>query len=192
MQLNMNVCSDPTILSFQGLLLEEFLLEHNLRQEFNIPEKFSELASLFSERSATVLSILMASKVGVPIPPDVIKEIIDWVTAQRHTTLIARSIADIMATVRSPQDKYNSCCRSAICYALTGSYNFAFGALKIAASVNDLWARHHHIYGLIHGIQNRNEEAKSELEMAYNYEPYSETKARIGQALKLLNVVSAQ
>lgn len=47
--------------------------------------------------------------------------------------------------------------------------------------------RHHHIYGLIHGIENRRTQALYELEMAYAHEPFPETKARIVYALQILN-----
>uniref|UniRef100_A0A0C1NMF9 Uncharacterized protein n=1 Tax=Tolypothrix bouteillei VB521301 TaxID=1479485 RepID=A0A0C1NMF9_9CYAN len=183
--------SDPTNLLFQSLLLEEFFLESNLRQEFGVPEKLAELASRFSKPTAKILHLLIVSKANLPIPPDAIAEVIDWLTSQRHTTLIFRSIADVLATTRSAQDKYNSCCRSAICYAVVGSYDFAFGALRISASVNDSWARHHHIYGLIHAIENRKARAQCELEMAYACEPYSETKVRIARALELLSHITA-
>ncbi|MFB2881824.1 hypothetical protein [Floridanema aerugineum] len=186
MQSGINLQSNIANTSFQGLLLEEFILEPNLRREFGIPEKFSELALHFSDQAATILHLLIVNHVGLPIPSDVIKEVINWLIAKRHTTLIFRSISDIIATVRSEQDKYNSCCRSAICHGVVGSDDFAFGALRIAASVNNTWARHHHIYGVIHGIKNCNLQAQYELEMAYNNEPYSETKARIQLALEIL------
>ncbi|MBW4451095.1 MAG: hypothetical protein KME38_30875 [Spirirestis rafaelensis WJT71-NPBG6] len=187
MQLSTNVQSDITKLSFQSLLLEEFLLEPNLRREFGVSEKLAELALRFSDQAAKILHLLIVSKASLPIPPDVIKEVVGWLASQRHTTLIFRSIADVLATARSAQDKYNSCCRSAICHAVVGSYDFAFGALRISASVNDSWARHHHIYGLIHGIENRKAQAQYEFEIAYAYEPYSETKVRIAQALFALS-----
>lgn len=140
MQLNTNTQPETSSLSFQGLLLEELLLEPNLRQEFNVPEKLANLAQRFSKKAASILHGLIVSKTYLPIPSEVIKEVVDFLFTQRHTNLVFRSISDGIGTVRSPQDKYNSCCRSAICHAVVGSYDFAFGALRIAASVNDCWA----------------------------------------------------
>ena len=56
------------------------------------------------------------------------------ITGGRFTALPVRSIADILATFKSPDDNYRSCCRSALRYAVTGSREWAFGALRVAAS----------------------------------------------------------
>ncbi|MBA2664334.1 MAG: hypothetical protein H0U74_18735 [Bradymonadaceae bacterium] len=57
--------------------------------------------------------------------------------------------------------------------------------LRGAASVNGKWARHHHIYGLIHGVNEKYEKARFELNMAAKYEPFEDARRRIGQAREL-------
>lgn len=88
-------------------------------------------------------------------------------------------------TLRSPDDIYRSACRSALCYAVTGSREWAFGSLRVAASKLEDGARHHHIYGLIHGSSGANGAAWFELEKARSAEPHTAVRTRIEEALTL-------
>lgn len=56
----------------------------------------------------------------------------------------------------------------------------------VAASKNDSWARHHHLYGLIHGAMGRDDRAAWELERAAGAESHDAAKARIFEALALV------
>ncbi|HEY9696131.1 MAG TPA: hypothetical protein V6D10_02635 [Trichocoleus sp.] len=176
---------------FQALLLAEFLVEPRLRDEFGISGTMSELAAQFSEPVAKAICAVVSSQTGLVLPPDAMEAVLKVVSAQQQMTLLSRSVADVLATIRSPHDKYNSCCRSAICHAIVGAYDNASGALYHASRVNDSWARHHHLYGLLHGARNRQEKARYELEQAYAQEPWKESKVRIAQALALLKNPSA-
>jgi hypothetical protein len=106
------------------------------------------------------------------------------ITGERFTALPVRSASDILAAFRSPDDNYRSCCRSTLCYAVTGSREWAFGALRVAASKRDDWARHH-LYGLIHGVSGDYNKALPELERARASEPMADVWARIGEAVEL-------
>jgi hypothetical protein len=62
--------------------------------------------------------------------------------------------------------------------------------LESAHQALDERARHHHIYGLIHSVCDRQSEARRELQTALNAEGDTETKARIQQALDILDRAS--
>jgi hypothetical protein len=55
----------------------------------------------------------------------------------------------------------------------------------VAASKHDDWARHHHIYGLIHGAFGDYDKALPELERAGAAEPMEDVRARIGEVIDL-------
>jgi hypothetical protein len=93
--------------------------------------------------------------------------------------------SDILAAFRSADDNYRSCCHSALCYAVTGSREWAFGALRVAASKHDDWARHHPIYGLIHGVHGDYDKALPELERARAAEPIEDVGGSIGEAVEI-------
>ena len=100
--------------------------------------------------------------------------------------LVTCAWSDIIATFKGKQDKYESTCRSALCHAISGSNEHAFGALRVAATVNDNYARHHHIYGLIHSAAGNWERARFELHRALRAEHYPETRDRIAQTLSVV------
>ena len=102
------------------------------------------------------------------------------------TRWAGRTFADLLATFKGEQYKYESTCRSALCHAVGGNMSHAFGALRIAASVNDNFARHHHIYGLIHAAEGRFDQARQELQQAKLNEPNEDTRQRIEFALSAL------
>jgi hypothetical protein len=107
------------------------------------------------------------------------------ITGERFAALPGRSGSDVRAAFRSPDDNSRSCCRSALCYAATGSRERAFGALRVAASKRDDWARHHHLFGLTHGVSGDYDEALPELERARAAEPMEDVRVRIGEAVEL-------
>jgi hypothetical protein len=179
---------DDSATIFAGLIFKELLLEPNLLNEFGIPGAITEFTKAFSQPISTLLASFVKGKTGLPIPPRALQEMIEWLGKNKNTMIAARATADIIATVKSPYEKYNSCCRSAICHASISSYDNAFGALRVAASVNNDWSRHHHIYGLIHGAKNSLKEAEYELQCAFSVEPFFEARCRIEHALSLLNL----
>jgi hypothetical protein len=119
------------------------------------------------------------------VPARAVEVAIRAITGERFTALPGRSASDILAAFRSPDDNYRSCCRSALCNAVTGSREWAFGALRVAASKHDYWARHHHLYGLTHGVSGDYNKALPELERARASEPMGDVRVRIGEAVEL-------
>jgi hypothetical protein len=81
---------------------------------------------------------------------------------------------------------YDQCIRAALCYGVAGMEAHVFSALRAASSKRDDWARHHFLYGLMHALGNNRERALWELEMALEREPYEDGRARIREAIEML------
>jgi hypothetical protein len=165
--------------AFKAMLLREFFLEPRLAKEFQA----ARFLSWASGKLAWPLSKVIAVKLG--ISPKPVEVAVRAITGERLMALPVRSLADVLAAFKSPDDNYRSACRSALCYAVTGSREWAFGALRVAASKHDDWARHHHLYGLIHGAFGDYDKALPELERARAAEPLDDVRARIGEAGEL-------
>jgi hypothetical protein len=129
--------------AFKAMILREFFLEPRLAEEFQA----ARVLSWAGDKLAWPLSKVVATKFGIPAKP--VELAVRAITGERFTALPVRSASDILAWFKSPDDNYRSCCRSALCYAVTGSREWAFGALRVAASKHDDWARHRHLYGMI-------------------------------------------
>ena len=168
--------------SFDELLLHEFLLEPELVDEFGIAEAMRKRVG----SDGATLTMLSGNMVfGEPISAVVLTVVQKQVSKLHNTATITRSVADILATLKSESDKYHSCCRSAICYGVVGKPSRAIKPLLVAASVNDNWARHHHNFGLIQGLENNLEEAQFELHLALEREPYEDARMRIQEAQRI-------
>ena len=172
--------------AFQGLLLREFLLEDELQDEFNYAEIVSWLGELLKEPASVAIEHFLSGGILGLVNAGLTKHAIVRVVKIKYTTLLVRAGADLLAFMKSEEDNYKSCCRSALCHAIQGSWEWSFGALSVAASKNDSWPRHHHIYGLIHGAKGDLEGAMSELNRALATEPFPETKQRISEAVELI------
>jgi len=170
---------------FQGLILREFLLEDGLRDEFNYAEVASWLGELASEPVAVAVEHFLSGGILAFVNAGLTQQAIVHLVKIKNTTLLLRAAADFLAFMKSADDNYKSCCRSALCHAVQGSWEWAFGALRAAAHKNDAWARHHHIYGLIHGAKGDFATALPELERAEAEEPYPDPRRRIAEAIDL-------
>ncbi|MBD2772683.1 hypothetical protein [Iningainema tapete] len=177
------ICSTDV---FKSMILQEFLLEDRLRSEYNYAEVASWLGNLVKVPASVAVEQFLASGVLVFVNAGLTQKAIAELVKVKNTTLVIRAVADVLASCKSDEDNYKSCCRSALCHAIQGSYDWAFGALRVAASKNDNWARHHHLYGLIHGAKGDNERALFELEKALAAEPYAEPRKRIEQARQVV------
>jgi len=165
--------------AFKAMTLREFFLEPRLADEFQAARFLSWLGG----KLAWPLSKVVEAKLCVPAKA--VEIAVRAITGERFTALPVRSASDILAAFKSADDNYRSCCRSALCYAVTGSREWAFGALRVAASKHDDWARHHHIYGLIHGDFSDFGKALLELERARVTEPHEDVRVRISEAVEL-------
>lgn len=164
---------------FRAMILREFYLEPRLPDEF----KAATFLHWFGRTVSKPAAYLVAAKFG--IPPTLVEQPVRFACGLQNTTLMARAFSDWLASLASPRNNYESCCRSALCYAITNSYEWAFGALRNAATRNDGWARHHHIYGLLHGERGDFERAVFELAKALDAESYADTRGRIEEAAQL-------
>jgi hypothetical protein len=167
--------------SFQALLLQELMTEAGLVGELGVEEQVRALCSAAQSSFETV------SGGEGDVPYFLVDRAIDQLINKECADLLERrTAADVAASAKSSEAKYDSCCRSALCYAAAGHYRYAFGALRVAASVDDRWARHHQIYGLIHGVEGNVDGARFELSFSLEREPYSEKRRRIELGLSLL------
>jgi hypothetical protein len=168
--------------AFKAMLVREFYMEPGLAGEF----KAGWWLSFVARRSVRPASKILAA--NLYIPPVLVEKPIRAVVGEKHMALPMRAFPDWLLRQKSDDDNYRSCCRSALCYAINGSHEWAFGALRIAASQHDDWSRHHHIYGLIHGVEGNNERAVVELRLAERAEPYEDGRRRLAEAIALTDV----
>jgi hypothetical protein len=167
--------------AFRAMLVREFYMEPRLVDEFRAAWVMSLVARCIVRPASKVL----AGKLG--IRPYLIEKPIRAVMGEKHMALPVRVFSDWLASLKSADDNYRSCCRSALCYCINGSHEWAFGALQIAASKHDDWSRHHHIYGLIHGVEGNLERSGFELGLAEKAEPHDDVRRRIAEAIALGN-----
>lgn len=165
--------------AIQAMLVREFYLEPHLADEFKAAWVLSLVAQCFVRPASKVL----AAKLGIPAL--LIEKPIRAIMGEKHMALPVRAFSDWLAWLKSADDNYRSCCRSALCYAINGSHEWAFGALRVAASKHDDWSRHHHFYGLIHGVAGNHERSLFELDLAQRAEPYEDVRQRIAEAASL-------
>lgn len=161
------------------------MLDPGLKNEFNYAEVATQTGILLSEPTAIAIDVFLKLKFGRGFPPRLTQKVITDLVKVKHTSLLLRTVADILAWAKSPQDAYASCCRSSLCHAVQGSYEWAFYPLQVAASKNDDWARHHHIYGLIHRANGNFDRALFELGKANHAEPLPDVRIRITEAIAL-------
>lgn len=101
--------------AFKAMILREFFLEPQLAEEFQA----ARVLSGAGDKLAWPLSKVVAAKFGIPAKP--VELAVRAITGERFTALPVRSASDILAWFKSADDNYRSCCRSALCYAVTGS-----------------------------------------------------------------------
>ncbi|MBD2057814.1 hypothetical protein H6F88_17610 [Oculatella sp. FACHB-28] len=134
---------------------------------------------------ARAIKTFLNLKVGSSLSSDATTNLLINLVQVKHTALVVRAAADVLALARSSEDNYDSCCRSALSHAVQSSYQWAFGALQAAASKSDAWSKHHYIYGLIHGATGNFERAVFEFNKALQTEGCKEKHRRILEALTI-------
>jgi len=147
---------------FDALLVREFLREPELVEWFGIDASLERTADAFDRDDARTFLDRLADELRAT----------DWASA-----LDERRVA-----AESDESRYQTACWKAICHGLLGDDEAAFHALRTAAAIDDDWARHHHIYGLLHGARQKTDDARFELGMALAEEPYPEARRRIEDA----------
>ncbi|HSI83329.1 MAG: tetratricopeptide repeat protein [Candidatus Methylacidiphilales bacterium] len=178
--------------SFESLLLREYTLEPGLREEAKLPSRMAESARRVTEPILSALDVLMKKQATVPaplnpgfqVPINALRGFFMRASESDTATVLSRFFADFSEGIRSSQRRYLSCCRTALIFAMQGKYEQAFASLRTASQVNDGWARHHHLYGLIHGVRGDLEKARFELGLAQTREPFPAARKRIEDAAR--------
>src|SRR5206468_6146205 len=96
-------------------------------------------------------------------------------------------LADRLASLRASARDYHTRCRAALGTAVLGRRDEARVLLREAAAVDDSWARHHHLAGLLAGLEGDGGRALAELTRARDAEPFEGGRRRITEAIDLVN-----
>lgn len=153
---------DHRVGEFDALLVREFLGEPDLVEWFGFDRSLQPTDGTFSRDDA--------------------RSFLERLDGALSTTEWRRALEDRLDAAETDAERYRTACWKALCHGLLREYDAAFDALRTAAAVDDDWARHHHVYGLIHGARQSTEDARFELGLALDAEPYPEARDRIAYA----------
>ena len=156
------------------LIREEILQERAeeiTRELDDLPRK---LAGLLSCGEQEAIPRLLATPNLEPLDTDDLRRLL-----QIRDMAFSRTAAAIATELQSPGVTYDRCIRTALCYAVMGRLGHVFSALRAAADLNDGYARHHHLYGLILALQGNADRARWEFGLALENEPFENGKTRI-------------
>ncbi len=172
--------------AFQALILREFLLEDRLSGAFNYAAVASWLGELANAPSAVAVEYFLSENVRRFLDAGMTQQAIVDIVQIKNSTLRLRSASELLAVTKSLEDNYDPCCRSALCHAVHGSWEWAFGAYEPPPQRKTTHGRGTIIsMELIHGARGAFEKAVQELERAAGSEPYPEPQRRIAEALEL-------
>ena len=167
---------------FERLIYREFLLEPELYLEAglrDLPERLGELMGC-PARDAL-------DRIAQGIHLDAVDiERLRALLCIEDRELTESTPESVAQQLGGPEVSYDKCIRSALRYAVVGMRTHVFAALRAAAQKRDDWARHHFVYGLLHGLEDNRDRALWELNMALAREPYQEGRERIQAAIALL------
>jgi hypothetical protein len=172
-----------TVEKLQRIVYREFLLEPELYHEVGLESLPSQLASALACSAGDAITRLLAR----PLLEDLTLAELRPLFVIRDMSLVSRTAAALSAELKAPGVSYDECCRTALSYAVIGSHSHVFSALRVAASKNDSFARHHYLYGLMLALGDDSERARWELGMALQAEPYDQGRARIRWVLDILD-----
>lgn len=177
--------------TFEAFLLREFLAEPELEREYDVAATAEAVGEALGVAHAEALERAHDAARWDALVKAVASRGLGELVRFEHTGLLFRSRADIVAALRSSHDAYATFCRHALCHALQGEHERAFGALRGAAARHEEWARHHHVYGLIHAVCGDVERARYELEFALQAEPVPAARTRIVELLAAIDAPGA-
>ncbi len=158
----------------QRAIFREFLLEAGLYLEAGLDDLPRKLAGLLSCGEQEAIPRLLATPNLEPLDTDDLRRLL-----QIRDMAFSRTAAAIATELQSPGVTYDRCIRTALCYAVMGRLGHVFSALRAAADLNDGYARHHHLYGLILALQGNADRARWEFGLALENEPFENGKTRI-------------
>lgn len=169
------------------VLYREFLLEPMLYRDAGLDDLPERLAALLGcARDEAVMVAVRHPTLG-----SLTIEQLASLLAIRDMDLVSRTAASVTSDLRPREVTYDQCIRLALCYGVLDKEGHAFSALRVAASKNDHYARHHYLYGIFLGLKGDRERALWELDMALRHEPYPEGLERIRAAWRLVNRIPA-
>ena len=166
-------------------MIREFLLEGTLYCQAgleDLPERIGRILGCATGDAVSQLTSVLPE--GGPSYEELAP-----LFAIRDMSIISRTASSLAAELRHIDVSYDRCVQYGLIYALSAMNGHAFAALRAAATKNDDWARHHYIYGLIHGGVGAWSTAKEELDVALSAEPYADARARVREAIEHLTVV---
>lgn len=164
-----------TELTFETLLVREFLASPQLMDEFEVAE--------------TIGSDLVNS----PVSSEAVEAVTELLSKnwRKKPVSLRRRMFHLLEGLKSDDDKYDRCCQSAICQAITGDTEQAETCLLEAADIDDERSYHHHIYSLVHGLRGERDKALFELHLSLERGPEEGTVGRILQTQKHCAELSA-
>lgn len=171
----------------QAMLLRELLSDPELTRALGRSDWLPRLAAALSGGQPAVDLGSLDARLGAALPEGVSRRDLLVLVPFDAVVKVTRGLSARLPLLTTAEDKYATACRTALCHAAAGSYYSAFGSLRVAAWVDDGWARHHQLYGLIHGACGRVEEARFELQLAREREPFEAMRGRIQEALAVLS-----
>lgn len=169
---------------FERMVYREFLLEPHLYLDEGLHRLPQQLADLLGCAPREALDRLTQSPDLEGVSIEQLRQLLKLDDAG----LLSSTPESVAQQLQGPEASYDQCIRAALCYAVAKMEAHLFEALRAAAEKRDDWARHHFVYGLFHALDGNDERALWELEMALAREPYEDGRARIRDAIDLVNL----
>lgn len=169
---------------FQAMLLREFLLDEATTGEYDLSEVVRRLGVILDCSEEEAIGRFVAGDARSAVSGGLVHSAIVSMIQGKRSPLLVRLAAAVKKIMDAKLDDYPASCGFALGLAVRGEYELAFEALRRAGHVHDDWARHHHLYGLIHGARGDYSRALFELGLARDAEPFATTRGRIAEAIE--------
>lgn len=170
---------------FQAMLLREFLLDEPTTEDYDLTEVARRLGSLQGCAHEEAIGRFLAGEIGPVVDSGLTRPVIQLLIQGKQAPLLVRLAGAVKKIMNPRAGDYQASCGLALGLAIRGESELAFEALRLAGSMHDDWARHHHIYGLIHGSEGNAARALFELNLAHDAEPFAATRGRIAEAIEV-------
>ena len=167
--------------TFKTLLTRELVLEPRLAEEFGLNELLQAPAS---DGDANGQPVLQALDRGESITELGLEKALKEELKRNKLFAFTKPTAEKVESIEEDAEKYQVYCQLAACDGVGRAPARAARLLEEAGTIEDGWARHHHLQGLIQGLRKNYESAREELEVAMENEPFQNGKVRIEQALR--------
>lgn len=168
---------------YERMLYREFLAQSKLYEDLGLDRLEKALALAFdcSEQEAISNAMRGDSLEHISI------ERLRFLFRINDMRFRAKTPAALSRELKERKADYQEAIRCALSYAVNQLAAHAYAALRIAAYQHDNWAYHHYLMGLLRAIEGNEEGAKREFFLALEKEPYEDARARIRQAIDLID-----